>query len=435
MRRRTLFAMIRAMRHRHALAKYACEFDQDSNTQSTEILSRLNAVWKHATQTTPYWRQFKADTRLPDRFASTDEFVASVPVVTRATLKEHCAAMTSTSAPPDYYRVTGGSTAQPVRIPSWSSEISGTHCDAWIGRKWYGIDDASPLFTIWGHAHLLGHGWKGRLRGWQRRTKDRMLGYCRFSAYDLRSEQLRKAAHKLIQFRPAYVVGYSVALDLFARANLELRGELRQVGVKVVIGTAESFPSPDSGDLLADLFGCPVAMEYGANETGIIAHTRPDGGYRVLWRSHFVDVEPRGTGHVLRVTSLYHRCLPLLRYELGDEIELNDPDEQTTGVLSFRRVLGRCHDYVEFPDGARLHSALFTAAIRQYSHVLGYQIVQERNNIEFRYLANADLTGEESRHIVERLTRVHPGLATTSVQRVEALERTVAGKTRLIIRR
>ena len=131
---------------------------------------------------------------------------------------------------------------------------------------------------------------------------------------------MRRAAEELLRFRPAYVLGYSVALDLFAAANRDRREQLRASGVRLVVGTAEAFPTRESANRLRDLFGCDVAMEYGAVETGLLAHTHPEGGYRAFWRSYLLEVAGGEHPGRLLVTSLYPRCLPLVRYEIGDEI-------------------------------------------------------------------------------------------------------------------
>ena len=435
MRRPSPIARLRARAVRPEIAARSRLLELEPRAAEAEMLRRLNDAWREATSNVPYWTALRSDRGLPSEFGALAEYIQAVPVTTRAELKARLADMTSRAAPADSKRITGGSTAEPVQIPAWSSEIEATRADTWIGRSWYGIAPDSPLFMVWGHSHLLGTGWRGWWNGWKRRASDRLLGYRRFSAYDLRPERLREAADELMRFRPAYVVGYSVALDLFARANRDRSAELRQAGVRAVVATAESFPDETSAGRIAELFGCPVAMEYGAVETGVIAHTHPDGGYRVLWPSHLVDVEPSGAGHAVRVTSLFPRAVPLMRYEIGDEVDLDDTDGRTFGVLRFRRVLGRCNDYVELPDGARLHSELFTHAVRGIAQIRGYQFVQDGQRIELRYLADAELPADAVAGIVERLTRIHPGLSRLRAVRSDALERTVAGKTRMIVRR
>ena len=227
-------------------------------------LALWNAEWRRILATVPYYRELQQRRNLPVRFGSWQEFTTEVPATCRSAVQENTQAMTSTERPQQITRKTGGSTAEPVQIPGWRSENSRTRYNTWLGRSWYGVSPSSRLFLLWGHSHLFGTGIGGWFHRRRREVVDRMLGYRRFSAYELRSEALRRAAEELIEFKPEYLIGYSVALDLLARANRDRREELRRLGLKVVIGTAECFPATDSVASLEDLFGCPVAMEYGA---------------------------------------------------------------------------------------------------------------------------------------------------------------------------
>jgi phenylacetate-CoA ligase len=438
----TLVGRVRSSRYAPAVEQrarvYPSSIDDEGRLRAQ--LEAWNREWQRLTTSVPYFKRLSRENQLPPRFNSWQEFLDRVPPATRAVVQHRTAEMTSDERPPDFTRTTGGSTAEPVQLPAWNSEEVFTMYDRWLARSWYGVSPGSRLFLLWGHSHLMGSGLKGRLNAVRRKLSDRLLGYYRFSAYDLRPEALREAARALIRFRPEYVVGYSVALDLFARANADLRDELRAVGLKVVIGTAESFPSPDSAQLLEDLFGCAVAMEYGSVETQLIAHTRPAGGYAVFWQSYFLEAERDGSsasssGLQVRVTSLYPRCFPLVRYELGDEIELwDDATNHAIGIDGFKRVRGRCNDHVLLKDGTIVHSEAFTHAVRSCGEISGYQVAQSGASLSINYTARENLTAEQLAQIRSRLARAHPQLAHVEIKRVERLRQTIAGKTRMVIK-
>jgi phenylacetate-coenzyme A ligase PaaK-like adenylate-forming protein len=422
----------RALRARADLYAQAAH-DAERRARQLEL---LNESWGQTCSRIPYFRELRARADLPARFDSLDEFAARVPVMNRQTLQQHGVALTSPERPQELVRITGGSTAEPVQIPAWHSEFAFTKSDMWLARSWYGIAPHDRLFLLWGHSHLLGTGWRGFVNGQKRRLSDRLLGYCRYSAYDLGEAALRRGADALLGFRPAYVVGYSVALDLFARANAARRDALRAAGVRLVVAAAEGFPAPDSEARIADLFGCPVAMEYGSVETGLVAHTHPDGGYRTFWRSYLLEAERVGSQRRVRVTSLFPRCVPLVRYELGDELELA-PDAGSAGpsVLAFARVIGRSNDYVALADGFLAHSEAFTHCVRACVAIQAYQVVQDARGIRLHYVAARDLDAADAQGVRERLRRIHPDLAGVALERVAALQRTVAGKTPMVIRR
>jgi phenylacetate-CoA ligase len=434
----TLVARLREQRYRAEIRESQALYrhDLDASRRASIQLDLLNETWERNLRYVPRWRALSRSGSIPARFASLEEFASVVEPMTRETLQTELQASTSSERAPDLTKMTGGSTAKPVHIPFWSSELAAGRPHAWVGRGWYGVRPSSRLFHLWGHSHLLGTGVSGWLNARKRELYDRLLGYSRQSAYDLRPEAMRAAARRLVAFRPEYVVGYSVALDLLAKECEDLRDELRGLGLKVVIGTAEGFPSEASVPRIGQTFACPVAMEYGAVETGIMAHTDPTGGYRVFWRSFLLEAEASPEGpRRLRVTSLYPRSMPLVRYEIGDEILYEDGrDRVVIGLDRFDRVAGRCNDYVELPNGKLIHSEAFSHVVRPASSIRGYQVYQDPKRLCLRYTARAPLTDAERSGIRERLERIEPSLRDIELEEVDSLEQTVAGKTRMVLK-
>jgi phenylacetate-CoA ligase len=434
----TFTGWLRRRSYRDEIERRAAEYATSLSAaeRSAIQLDRLNAEWARVVATTDHFGALARTAQVPVKFASLEEFANTVPITTRQLVQQQGSAMTSRSKPPDMVRMTGGSTSAPIQFPAWKSEYLATRHDMWCGRGWYGVDPGSRLYLLWGHSHLLGTGASAWIRARRLELSDRLLGYRRFSAYDLQPTRMRRAADDLLAFRPDYVIGYSVALDLMARANADRKAALREIGLRVVVGTAESFPSQDSREILGDTFDCPVAMEYGSVETGVLAHTHPTGGYRVFWRNNLVEAVGEGPRQRLLFTSLYPRAFPLVRYEIGDEVErAADRTDDTVGLAAFDRVVGRCNDYVLLKDGFTVHSEVFSHAIRPCTAVRGFQVLQEGDDIRIRYTSADVLAADQSSGILSRLAKVHPALGTISLVRVESLDQTVAGKTRMIIRR
>jgi phenylacetate-coenzyme A ligase PaaK-like adenylate-forming protein len=177
-------------------------------------------------------------------------------------------------------------------------------------------------------------------------------------------------------------------------------------------------------------------MEYGAVEAMGMAYTRPEGGYQLFWHSYLAEAERRGAYWTLRLTSLYPRSLPLVRYEIGDEVELADgaPDH-VIGLSRFERLIGRCNDHVVLTNGALVHSEVFSHAVRPCGSVRGYQILQEGSALRLRVTPPGALSAEEEAGLRGRLAKVDPELAAIALERVDSLHQTVAGKTPMIVRR
>lgn len=403
-------------------------------------VKRFNEVWHRVRTTVPFYVGLSNRNSLPASFSDWGEINDGFPIIDKSAVRRHSHALTSTLRPPDFHRITGGSTATPVQLPAWNVEwVATARADRWLPRAWYGIRIEDRQFAIWGHSHTLGTGLKGLINKRKRQVKDYLLGYYRLSAYDMSEGALRAGGAALVNFRPAYVYGYSVALVRFALANQHLRDQFHLLRLRAVIAAAEGFPSPDSVPLLEDTFGAPVAMEYGSVETDLVAHTAPHGSFRTMWLSYFLEAAPTGEvvegGMVCRllITALYPRCFPLIRYDLGDEIILKN-DSPVLGVTSFARVRGRCNDYLVLPDGTRIHSELITHCVRAIPQIEGYQAVQDQSGIRVEVVTDRPLSTETVASIRHKLGSVHRHLSNIPIVQVDQLQRSTAGKS-LIVRR
>lgn len=96
------------------------------------------------------------------------------------------------------------------------------------------------------------------------------------------------------------------------------------------------------------LWGVPAVEEYGSTETGSLAGECRRGVMH-LWSDRFVfEVRDRSTGRIGRegrgtlvVTPLFREAMPLLRYDLEDDVEVSYDECGCGWVLPTVRVLGR----------------------------------------------------------------------------------------------
>ena len=356
--------------------------------------------------------------------------------MTRGEIKRSPDQFIDLSRRPDSWRTTGGSTAEPLRVPVWHSEVEVARQNIWSARSWFGVQPSDRLFLIWGHSHMLGSGLKGWLNARLRNVKDGLLGYYRYPAYNLGTRALTDCAQTLLKFKPDYLLGYSVALDRFVRVNRDKADQFHRLGLKLAIATAESLPSPASRELIEEVLGCPLAMEYGAVETGPLAHQGPGGRYRVFWADYmFEGAESKSAPgcYEILVTSLHRRSMPLVRYRIGDVIS-EDPDSKDFNQ-EFERVVGRCNDFVLLKDDSPLHSEAFSHAVKDNKSILGYQVVQSENGIiQLNYTSDQPLEEREIAKLRERLGKISPELIGIAIERAGWLEQTIAGKTIAIVR-
>lgn len=407
-------------------------------------LRRFNQLWAGYCDRIPYYRDL-ARGGVPRSFRSWKEFDERVPPLTKALVRERSRDLQDPLRAAEYERVTGGSTGEPTRMAEWHSARRWTMLDKWMGRAWWGVTPADSVFMIWGHSHTLNRSTAGRIGLASRKLRDSLLGTYRLSAYDLGSESLAAGLEALFRMRPRLVIGYSGAIEYIARAAADLSDRFSALKMKGVLATGEQFMTEQGPKLVTSTFGAPLMMEYGSVETDVVAYCHPHfqaemglppgAGYRVFWQSYLLEARctPGATGPAL-ITSLFPRCTPLVRYEIGDRIETL-PGHSTDSLLFFRSVVGRMNEMIQLPDSTQVHTMAIKHCVEHRPEVVRFQMA--RRNSEF--VLRLDLSpqaragGEPVRSsvadsIMAKLRLVNPQLASTRIAFDEQFELTAAGK-------
>lgn len=394
-------------------------------------LRALQRVWQDAVADVPYYRGL-VDSRLaPARIESWAD-VAGLPVLTRRALQEHPAQFMRRSGPPESYMTTAGSTGTPLRVGMNQAERHLMRIVKLAAWQAFGYERSSRLFLIWGHAHLLGTGWKGRVNHVKRQLADAALGYRRVDAYRLTAESCVEHAEALLSFRPLGVIGYASALDLFARYTPEYRVRFRQLGLRFVLSTAEAPPRADSLDLLESHFGCPVVQEYGGAEFGQVAFKAGRQPFDTYADLNFVETRASAEREqAVLVTSLYSRYLPLIRYEVGDAIE--DARRLAHGhVTGFDAIAGRVNDVILLGKGDTVHSVAVFHCVHQ-ERVDNVQMVLTDDGVDVCLVSSETDRAPMEARIRARLAQVHPLLAQVRFKYIEDVETNRAGKRRWFV--
>jgi phenylacetate-coenzyme A ligase PaaK-like adenylate-forming protein len=396
-------------------------------------LRDITTVWADAVRDVPYYSSLVASGRAPREVRSWDEFHA-VPVLSRQALQDEPSQFLRRSGPPEGYTNTAGSTGTPLTLGMNQFERDLMRIVKLAEWQAFGYRGTSRLFLIWGHQHLLGTGRTGQLNHVRRIIADRFLGYQRVNAYRLNRDTSREIAEQLIRFRPVGLIGYSAALDLFARHTREYRKQFRALNLGFVLVTTEAPPREDSVATLQDLFGCPVVEEYGGGDFGQVAFKRGSAPFHVYADLNYLECEAEDTAEPgvcpALVTALYSRYTPLIRYRIGDGLVA--PRMLPHGhVGAFERVAGRLTDSVALDEGDAIHSLSIFHCVHQEPDIYNVQMRLTDSGIDILLVtaAGADRAAIESR-VRPRLSQVHPRLAGVRFVYVEDVETSRAGKRR-----
>ena len=245
------------------------------------------------------------------------------------------------------------------------------------------------------------------------------------------SQPIEQIVDDLNRLQPTTLMGYSSFLP---RLATETRAGRLRIAPQRVVAISEPLV-PDARADLEATWGVPVASGYGMSE-GLTA------GY-CGYGSHLPDdlcllepvgvdglpVEDGATSAKVYVTNLYNRVLPLIRFEVTDEVAVLD--EPCACGSAFRRIadpLGRLDDTFIYSDGTAIHPHVFRSCLG-HQHVIEYQVRQTARGADISAVISGDVdTDALASRIEDALRELGLPAPAVTLAAVDRVPRQASGK-------
>ncbi|MFT4582911.1 MAG: phenylacetate-CoA ligase [Gammaproteobacteria bacterium] len=344
--------------------------DEIRDHQNTTLAGLVN----HAIESSEYYREYYGRLGISVDTVKTIDDLPALPLIEKADVLANALRIQVNNYPEHcFYSETSGSTGSPLvfyRNADW---------DAWHqasvmrGLAWHGVEPWDRNGYLWGYN-----------LSFAKRVKTRALDEIqnRFRLFSYDNNEIDKFITKLR--RAKYIGGYSSMIYEVAK-RINETGRANELNLKFVRGTSEKILDSYQHEAQS-AFGRKISSEYGAAESGIIAFECPEGAMHINSETTLVeDLEGK-----IAVTNLVSRSFPIIRYLLGDEIELD---------LDAKCGCGRSHPVLKEVTGrigAKIvgHNSnypsltlyyVFKNLAQENNVVLNYQAVQDtRGKIELR---------------------------------------------------
>ncbi|MEN6498356.1 MAG: hypothetical protein ABFD16_28985 [Thermoguttaceae bacterium] len=328
---------------------------------------------------------------------------------------------------------TAGTTGTPLQLPWTVEELRRSMAVREVrSAGWAGVSFTLPRATFGGRMPVLDPEAKDSFYRFNLVERQVYL-----SPYHLRPDTAASYAQALSRHRVQWMTGLAVSYYVLARFLLEQK--LEGPPMKAVITTSEKL-TRNMRAVMEEAYRCRVYEEYGTVESVLLAteceqgrlHVSPDVGVVEILRPDGTPCEPGEVGEVV-TTSLLRTCQPLIRYRLGDLAAWDsEPCPCGRGMPVIKEVLGRVEDIVIGPDGRRM--VRFHLVLGNQPHVREGQIIQEElDRICVRIAPAPGYGPADTEDIIQRVQRQLGPSVNVTVELVDALPRTKAGKVQMVI--
>lgn len=370
------------IRYGGAYKHYREEKEKNRNLTRAELLSLQKERYQHFISYAVEHSVYYANTlKHIEGFADINN-IASLPIVDKEVLRTHINnIVVKTDEKFDVHK-TGGTTGKSLEVKFFARNTQERFAflDEFRARFGYELGKKTAWFS--GKSILTDKDVK-KHRFWKTDVLHKVRYY---STFHIKNEYLQYYVENLMAFQPEYFVGFpSTILDI-AKFGIANNYQYPKGATKAIFPTAETITS-EMRTVIEGFFKAKMYDQYASSEGAPFIFECVHGNLHLELQSGVFEVldgnnMPTQSGRLV-VTSFTTEGTPLIRYDIGDSITLDDPEKicscgnNNPMVLE---ILGRVDDYVFSPENGKINLGNISNTLKNTHGIISFQVVQDALN-------------------------------------------------------
>lgn len=350
----------------------------DAGTLASYRADRLRRFLTAIGSRVPYYREIFGRSGFDPASVRGPEDLTRLPLLTKSEIRAHRSLLVADGARGLIRNQTGGSTGEPLQFLVGPARVTSDVASRCRTMHWWGVEVGDPEVVLWAAPVEITA--QDRMRAF----RDRVLRSTLFPADRMTPQRMDGYLDALRRIRPVQILAYASALSELARHAEERGRNVSGFGIQIAFLTAEELYDHQR-TRIERVFGCRVANNYGARDSGFISHECPEGGMHLNAEEVIVEILddrgatlPPGEAGEIVVTHLASEDFPFVRYRTGDVAVLHDaPCACGRGLPLLREIHGRADDLLLSLDGARVPGQVIVHLIRVQATIKAFRVVQE----------------------------------------------------------
>lgn len=299
--------------------------------------TRLNEFIHFIRKNSKYYEEVLKDS--PNNFTIND--LKTLPILDKEIIRENIDEML-TRQDNIIKMGTGGSTGKSLVYYTHKSDISRKIAYLDFYKEKHGVRKGMRRVSIGGRVIVPN---KQKRKIFWRFNKP--LNQLLFSAYHADGENLNYYIRKLNSFKPETIDGFTTIIHRLAIYILNNDLELNFKPI-AIFPTAEAM-TPEMKKDIESAFNCPVRNQYASSEGAPFITENTNGKLQISPATGIFELEHiQDNIYELIVTGFYTKTTPILRYKIGDSVELETelPKNYKQKDIKIKRIIGRNNDFL-----------------------------------------------------------------------------------------
>jgi phenylacetate-CoA ligase len=359
-----------------------------------------------------------------------------LPIMDKKDAKENVEKIVWKGVPGGAFRYnTGGSSGQPLIFYYGRLRQASDAAGRMRARQWWGVEVGDPEIYLWGAPVELKK--SDRIKS----LRDRLVNHLVLNAFEMSIEKMAIYVEAIRSFRPKCIYGYASSVALLAAYAQDRGFDLKLPSLNVVCTTGEPLYLYQR-ELIQNVFGTPVANEFGSRDIGFTAHESPRGQMLLMSESFILEVID-GEGNVVGpgelgeavITGLCSHAQPFIRYRTGDIVRQSAEDcKEGRGLHVIGDITGRCTDFIIRQDGTIMHALAVIYILREIEGIAEFKFIQHALDVIEILVVPDDRWSSEAESRIRRGIEARLGSdVRMDIRIVDSIPSDASGKYRYVV--
>lgn len=361
---------------------YLEQFVNNRNLTRPELLeiqkNRFKVFINHSTANSKFYKELYKDINDPSNLDN----ISNLPIIGKETLRSNIKDVIITTNEALLIAKTGGTTGKSLEVMfrPVNTQERFAMLDNFRSQFGYELGRKTAWFS---GKNILTSIDIAKNRFWKMDYFKKVRYY---STFHMKEEYLKYYVEDLIKFKPEYFVGFPSTILEIAKYGIRNGYDFPANTVKAIFPTAETI-TDDTRSVIEAFFKTKIYNQYASSEGAPFITECKNGNLHLELQSGVFEVldendKATNSGRLV-VTAFATEATPLIRYDIGDTITLED-DDKVCGCGNnnpmVKEILGRIDDYIYSPAIGKINLGNVSNTLKYTKGINNFQVVQ--NSLE-----------------------------------------------------
>lgn len=340
--------------------------------------NRFQNLVSFAISNSAFYKEFYNNIEIP----SSVEQIARLPIVDKELLRKNISQVYTINTKEGIHSKTGGTTGKSLEVLFTNANTQERFAMLDDFRSKYGYKLGKKTAWFSGKSLLTNRDIK-KNRFWKTDNFHKVRYY---STFHIKEEYLKFYVEDIIEYKPEYLSGFPSTILEVASYGLKHGYEFPKNVCNAIFPTAETL-TKEMRDPIERFFHCKMYNQYASSEGAPFIFECSEGNLHLELQSGVFEVldennKPTKSGRLV-VTSFTTYGTPLIRYDIGDSIILEDKNKVCTcgnNNPMVKEILGRIDDYIYSPENGKINLGNVSNTLKDTNGIIRFQAIQNDLN-------------------------------------------------------